>query len=96
MSQTDFRKDMPAITVPTLIIHGTSDKTVPIAPTAEVAAKMISNSKLIRYEGSPHGLFFTQQKLLCEDIISFIKETQPYEALTPDRETFIEEQAPQF
>ena len=29
-SETDFRPDMAAFTVPTLIVHGTADKTVPI------------------------------------------------------------------
>ena len=28
--RTDFRPDLPSFTVPTLIIHGTSDKTVPV------------------------------------------------------------------
>ncbi len=29
-SATDFRADMKAFTMPTLVIHGTSDATVPI------------------------------------------------------------------
>ena len=35
-SSTDFRKDLPAFKVPTLIIHGTADSTVPIDPTARM------------------------------------------------------------
>ena len=37
--RTDFRPDLPAFHVPTLIIHGTADKTVPIDPTARAAAR---------------------------------------------------------
>lgn len=95
-SKTDFRHDMHAFKLPTLIIHGTSDKTVPIAPTADVAAKMIPNAKLIRYDGAPHGVFFTHQKQLCEDLMSFIRGDQVFDDLAPERVTFYEEPLPQF
>ena len=36
--KTDFRPDLPSFTVPTLIVHGTSDQTVPIDLSARVAA----------------------------------------------------------
>src|SRR3712207_7067811 len=39
--QEDFRPDMAAFDVPTLVIHGTSDAIVPIDPTGRTAAKMI-------------------------------------------------------
>lgn len=47
----DFKADIPAIRVPTLIVHGTEDKPVPIDATARRAAKMIPGSRLIEYEG---------------------------------------------
>ncbi len=39
---TDFRSDMAAFKVPTLIIHGTQDKTVPIDAAGRAAAKGIA------------------------------------------------------
>ena len=36
---TDFRKEMHLINVPTLIIHGDADKTVPIEPTGKQSAR---------------------------------------------------------
>ncbi|MBA2635566.1 MAG: alpha/beta hydrolase, partial [Sphingomonas sp.] len=47
---TDFRPDLKSFTVPTLIIHGTSDKTVPIDATAREAAKAIPGAQLIEYD----------------------------------------------
>ena len=38
-SSTDFRGDLPAFKVPTLIVHGTEDKTVPIDASSRAAAK---------------------------------------------------------
>lgn len=69
---TDFRPDLPSINVPTLIIHGTDDKTVPINTTGRAAAKGIVNSKLLEYEGEPHGLFATQKTRLTNDMIAFL------------------------
>ena len=70
--KTDFRPDMAAITVPTLIVHGTGDKTVPIDPTARAAEKMIPTASLIEYEGEPHGLFATAPDRLNADLLNFL------------------------
>ncbi len=71
-SQTDFRDELTSIAVPTLIIHGDSDKTVPIEPSAYEAAKAIHNAKLIVYEGAPHGLFATEKEKLNQDLLRFL------------------------
>ena len=69
---TDFRKDFAAFKIPTLVIHGTGDKTVPIDPTGRAAAKLISGAKMIEYDGEPHGLFATAPDRLNKDLLAFI------------------------
>ncbi|MBK9484145.1 MAG: alpha/beta hydrolase [Chitinophagaceae bacterium] len=71
-SSTDFRDDIPKINVPTLIIHGDKDKTVPIKATAEQAVENIKGAVLKVYEGAPHGLWFTEKDKLNQDLIDFI------------------------
>ena len=71
-SSTDFRDDLSKITIPTLIIHGDNDQTVPIEPTSNQTAKTIINAKYIVYEGEPHGLFITQKERLTKDLLEFI------------------------
>jgi non-heme chloroperoxidase len=57
---TDFRPDLAAFSgVPTLIIHGTGDTTVPIDPSGRAAARGIPHASLVEYDGEPHGLFAT-------------------------------------
>lgn len=70
--KTDFRKDMAAFKIPTLIVHGAQDKTVPIAPTAHQAAKLIPKAKLVEYRDAPHGLFITHKNQLNEDLMMFL------------------------
>lgn len=76
-SETDFRQDMKAFTVPTLIIHGDSDKIVPIQPTSEQSASMIALAKYIVYEGAPHGLFITEKENLNSDLLEFFNQQEP-------------------
>ena len=71
---TDFRSDMRAVNVPTLIIHGDADKTVPINATGDESSSQITRSVYIKYEGAPHGLFYTHKEKLNKDLIEFIRE----------------------
>ena len=69
---TDFRGDLPAFKVPTLIIHGTGDKTVPIDAAGRAAAKGISKSTLVEYDGAAHGLFATEKTRFTKDLLDFL------------------------
>ena len=69
---TDFRPDLGAFTVPTLIIHGTADKTVPIDPSSRAAKRGIAHAELIEYDGEPHGLFATVPERLNADLLVFL------------------------
>jgi len=71
-SSTDFRPDLSAFKVPTLIIHGTEDRTVPIASSAWTIAQEIGMSTLLDYEGAPHGLFATHKDRLTQDLLAFL------------------------
>ncbi|MBO9134524.1 alpha/beta hydrolase [Rhizobium sp. VS19-DR104.2] len=70
--KTDFRGDLPAFTMPTLVIHGTGDKTVPIGPSGRAAAAAITGATLIEYDGEPHGLFATVPERLNRDLLEFL------------------------
>lgn len=70
---TDFRPDLSAFQVPTLIIHGTADRTVPIDASGRAAAKSIKGATLTEYEGAPHGLFATHKERLIADLLDFVK-----------------------
>lgn len=52
---TDFREDLPMITVPTLVIHGDSDATVPLEGSGQRTHRMVPHSDLVVLAGAPHG-----------------------------------------
>jgi len=72
-ASTDFRPDLSAFDVPTLVIHGTSDAIVPVA-MGRNAARGIAKSQLVEYDDAPHGLFVTEQDRLIGDLLSFVSD----------------------
>ena len=72
-SSTDFRPDLSAFKVSTLIIHGTDDKTVTIDASGRAAAKVIPHAKLIEYQGAPHGLLATEKQRFTRDLLAFLQ-----------------------
>lgn len=71
-ASADFRQELSSINVPALIIHGNSDKIVPIEISSEKTAKLITNNKFIIYDGAPHGLFYTEKDKLNTDLLEFL------------------------
>lgn len=84
-ASTDFRNDLPNISVPTLIIHGTDDKTVPIEASGDKTATQVPQNQYLRYIGAPHGLFYTHRERLNADLIEFISTG----AVVEDRENSV-------
>jgi non-heme chloroperoxidase len=69
---TDFRPDLASFRVPMLIIHGTSDKTVPIDATGRAVVRGVPHATLLEYDGEPHGVFATQTSRLTRDLLDFL------------------------
>ncbi|MFM2302832.1 MAG: hypothetical protein RLZZ135_235 [Cyanobacteriota bacterium] len=70
---TDFRSDLSAFTIPTLIIHGDRDLNHPISITGQKTAQAIPSSQFKIYEGAAHGLFVTHKEQLNRDLLVFIQ-----------------------
>ncbi|WP_158747687.1 alpha/beta fold hydrolase [Acidisphaera sp. L21] len=71
-SRTDFRPDLASFTMPTLIVHGGDDATVPTGTSGRAAARGIPHATFIEYEGEPHGLHATAPGRLNHDLLRFI------------------------
>ena len=69
---TDFRPDMAAFTVPTLIVHGDADQTVPIEASGARAAEMIPAARYEVISGAPHGLYLTHAEAFNGLLLDFL------------------------
>jgi non-heme chloroperoxidase len=71
---TDFRKDLPRINVPTLVIHGDADRILPIAASGTRTHKAVKGARLVVVEGGPHGLTWTHAETVNRDLLDFLGE----------------------
>ena len=69
---TDFRADIDAITVPTLIVHGTADNILPIDKTGRKFAELLPDATYAEIEGAPHGLLWTHADEVNEHLLGFL------------------------
>ena len=62
---------LPAIRVPTLVLHGSDDQIVPVADAAPLSARLLAHSTLKIYDGLPHGLCTTHADIVNADLLAF-------------------------
>ena len=70
--RTDFRGDLEKVTVPTLVIHGDSDGTVPFEVSGKRSAETIPGAELVVVEGAPHGLNTTHAAEFNAALLRFL------------------------
>ena len=73
-SETDFRADLAGITVPTLIMHGAGDATIPIEVSGRRTVALVRHAELREYDGAPHGLIATIPDAVNADLLTFLSK----------------------
>ena len=79
---TDFRKDLPRIEVPTLVMHGDADRIVPIAAAGLRTGKLIKGARLHVVEGGPHAINWTHADEVNRELLAFLGQDKSAQRLT--------------
>ena len=69
---TDFRDDLPNVTVPTLVIHGDGDATVPFGGSGKRTHAAIPHSTLVVLQGAPHGCNVSHADAFNQALLDFL------------------------
>lgn len=69
----DFRPDVRAVRVPTLVVHGDIDASAPLQITGQRTAELIPGARLQVLKGAPHGLFITHAEAVNRAVIDFVQ-----------------------
>lgn len=72
LRDTDLRRDLQNIEIPTLIMHGKKDKICSFV-LAEQTLKLIPNAQLVAFDKSGHSLFLEETKKFNAELIKFAK-----------------------
>jgi non-heme chloroperoxidase len=68
----DLRPYLASLTMPTLIVQGDRDEVSPLELTGRKLVEAISGSKLVIYEGAPHGIVVTHRDRFTQELLSFV------------------------
>jgi pimeloyl-ACP methyl ester carboxylesterase len=71
---TDFRDDLKAFTIPTLVIHGDSDAIVPLEFSGRRTAAAIPDGRLVVVKNAPHGLNVTHAETFNSELLAFLRD----------------------
>ena len=70
----DFRQDVAKIDVPTLVIHGDSDRIVPFAAAGQRTAKLIKGAELVVIKEGPHNVAWTHADEVNAALLTFLRK----------------------
>ncbi len=68
----DFRNDVAKIDVPTLVIHGDSDRIVPFSAAGQRTAKLINGAELVVIKDGPHNVAWTHTDEVNSALVNFL------------------------
>jgi non-heme chloroperoxidase len=70
----DFRKDIAAVDVPTLVIHGDADRILPISASGSRTAQLIKGARLSVIKDGPHCITWTHADEVNRELVTFLAE----------------------
>jgi len=73
----DFTADVAAVRasgVPTLIVHGTEDRILPIDPTGRAFHSAFPEAEYVEIEGAPHGMLWTHAVEVNAILLPFVQK----------------------
>ena len=68
----DFREDLSAVDVPTLVMHGDADRILPITAAGSRTAKLIKGARLVVVKEGPHCITWTHADEVNSELLSFL------------------------
>jgi len=71
---TDFREDLKKVSVPTLVLHGDSDGTVPYEGSGKRTHAAIAGSEAVVLKDAPHGCNASHPEQFNAALVAFLKK----------------------
>ena len=69
---TDFRRDLPKINVPMLVMQGDEDRILPIDSTGRRLPDLIKDVRFIEVAGGPHNIGWTHAEEVNKALLDFL------------------------
>jgi non-heme chloroperoxidase len=76
----DFGEDIKRIDVPTLILHGTADRILPIDGLGRRLHAALPDAHYVEIEGGPHVMCVTHAEEVNRELLAFLRQPAPVNA----------------
>ena len=68
----DFRDDLKRVDVPTLVLHGDSDRILPIETSGQRTAKLVGGARITVLKEGPHAINWTHAEEVNAELVNFL------------------------
>jgi pimeloyl-ACP methyl ester carboxylesterase len=68
----DFRDNLARVDIPALVIHGDSDRIVPLPASGQRTAKLVKGARLAVIKGGPHCIIWTHADEVNTELMNFL------------------------
>jgi non-heme chloroperoxidase len=72
----DFRQDLARIDVPTLVLHGDSDRILPLEAAGARTAQLVKGARLVVVKGGPHAINWTHAEEVNAELLKFLARAE--------------------
>jgi non-heme chloroperoxidase len=76
----DFGADIKQIDIPTLILHGTADRILPIGGQGRRLHAALPDARYVEIEGGPHVMCVTHATEVNDELLAFLRQPAPVRA----------------
>jgi len=76
----DFSQDIKRVDVPTLILHGTADRILPINGQGRRLHAALPQARYVEIEGGPHVMCVSHAPEVNRELLAFLREVAPVSA----------------
>ena len=73
----DFADDITRIDVPTLILHGTADRILPIDGQGRRLHAALPDARYVEIDGGPHVMCVTHAHEVNDELLAFLRQPAP-------------------
>ena len=73
----DFGEDIKRIDIPTLILHGTADRILPIGGQGRRLHAALPDAHYVEIEGGPHVMCVTHAEEVNRELLAFLRQSAP-------------------
>lgn len=70
-TRADLRTELATLQLPTLVLHGSADRSAPLEATGRPTAALIPSCRIVVFDGAGHGLYTSEARRYNEEIVAF-------------------------